>query len=86
MFYFFTANRNDSIRIITEFLVVSQTELCQSIYFILLISRLILCEMYPNIVINVLIYITDKYKGFVEYAVLCRTTYEDFGTTKLLKH
>jgi len=39
--------------------------------------------MYPNTVINVLIYITDK--GFVEYAVLCRT-YEDFGTTKLLKH
>jgi len=60
-----------------------QMELCQSIYFILFISRLILCEIYPNTVI-VLIYITDK--GFVEYAVLCRTTYEDFGTTKLLKH
>jgi len=30
--------------------------LCQSIYFILFISRLILCEMYSNTVINVLIY------------------------------
>lgn len=42
--------------------------------------------MYPNTVINVLIHITDKYEGFVEYAVLCRTTYEAFSTTKLLKH